>query len=124
MKKLLYVLLIVGSISPLAMGTENRVSFRCKDKTIDSCKERVLKELELKACMANVETLECKQEPTDNNMIYCQATAIRCSSASSDGLSGVNCKAGEIKRINDKYLTADWARTILWIWVKDMCINI
>ncbi|MGE3608622.1 MAG: hypothetical protein AB7I27_03460 [Bacteriovoracaceae bacterium] len=110
------LVLLVALMSVSAMASE--VNLRCTDSSIEKCTARVAAEISAQQCVLANETIRCEKLESG---ILCSAETEKCSDASSDGFVGVTCSQGTKVDIKDKKLTATWARSVLWLWVKSIC---
>lgn len=120
MKKTLLTLICLCAFSVVAIASNNETQFRCTADSIENCEKKVLAELENQQCEPLQNTIVCRESSSDK-AIYCSANTNRCRDASSDGFSGITCREGVKVSIKDRKLSATWARSILWIWVRSMC---
>ena len=106
-------------LTPFFAFADGTMSVRCTSSSVSSCEQKVFAELQKQSCGVNAQSVRCASQSGD--AIYCTADVQNCSDASSDGFTGVNCHEGTLTKFSDRELTADWARSFLWIWVRSFC---
>lgn len=117
MKKSLFTLALM--LMPLVSFGENTMRIRCTAWNPQDCEGKVIAELQKQQCGLDESSLRCKGE---SDGVYCSANVQSCFDAHSDGFTGKKCGGGAtMKKFSDHDLTATWAISFLWLWVREFC---
>jgi len=120
MSKYFVIALLLSS--PLIASADSDMSIRCKNSNVDVCAQKVQTELNLQGCGLESGSVNCQTSTDEQNVTYCSAKVKSCADATSDGFTGVLCNdGGTLVNFSDRQLTADWARSFMWIWVRSFC---
>ncbi len=114
MRNWIAILLIA---SPL-FANAGQMRIRCLGSSALSCESEVVNELQKQQCGVANRRIRCVQ---GEDAYLCVADVGNCADAVSDGFAGVGCPEGTRVKFNNRNLTADWAVSALWIWVKSFC---
>lgn len=115
-------LLVLSIILFSNLTIAGEVRFRCTNPSESTCKYKIEEEVLMNNCGQESSDILCQAVEKDS-AFYCKVKTAYCYSASSDGFMGVTCPKGDKKVILDSQLTADWARTFLWLWVRYICVE-
>lgn len=102
------------------MADFHEINYRCKDSKAASCAERVRRELLVQNCKFQSASIKCETSNEDK-AFYCSALSSNCLNSHSNGFTGALCSDGILRPIKDRKLSATWAVSIFWIWVRSFC---
>ncbi|MCB9072010.1 MAG: hypothetical protein H6623_00180 [Bdellovibrionaceae bacterium] len=121
MKIISSMVLMISLFTNVAYG--DAVSFRCSVDSEKVCVDSIVQELNGKQCVFDASNIRCQLIPDDTGVLYCDVHTANCGDATSNGGMGVTCDSGMKKvKIQNSQLSATWAISILWIWVRSMCV--
>lgn len=121
MKKMAAVALCFMLLPLTSFANTQVMNFRCALSSAELCEKAIAQELTAQKCDFTASSVKCETSSEEGKQ-YCEAVSSNCSDASSDGFSGITCKPGSKKAtFQSRNITATWARSFLWIWVKNFC---